>query len=199
VRRKVSVVGTSGSGKTTLAAALAARLGVPHVELDALHHGPNWTEASAEELRERVGASLAGLDGWIVDGNYHGKIGGLVLWQSDTVVWLDLPLRVCLARLWRRTSTRIRDDVELWNGNREDWSNVLLGWDSLFVWTLRSHVRRRLTWPDRFARLDHVELVRLRSETEVARWLATQGPPARLAPPGASVAKEPSARPVDST
>jgi adenylate kinase family enzyme len=177
--RKISVVGTTASGKTTMAAALADRLGLPHVELDALHHGPNWTEASAEELRERVRAALAGLDGWVVDGNYHRKLGCLVLQQADTVVWLDLPLRISLTRLWRRTSHRIRDDVELWNGNREDWRNVLFlrwGWDSLFAWAIRSHIRNRLTWPDRFARLDHVELVRLRSDAEVARWLSTQAP-----------------------
>jgi AAA domain len=37
---KIAVVGTSGSGKTTVARELARRLGVPHVELDALYHGP---------------------------------------------------------------------------------------------------------------------------------------------------------------
>jgi adenylate kinase family enzyme len=32
------VVGTSGSGKSTLARELAATLGVPYLELDAVHH-----------------------------------------------------------------------------------------------------------------------------------------------------------------
>jgi adenylate kinase family enzyme len=178
--RRVSVVGTSGSGKTTVSASLAERLGVRHVELDALHHGPNWAEASAEELRERVDAELAGLDGWVVDGSYHGKLGDLVLQRADTAVWLDLPLRVCLARLWRRTSHRIRNDVELWNGNREDWRSVLIGWESLFVWAVRSHFRRRLTWPREFAPLEHVQLVRLCSQREVSRWLEEQAPPSAL-------------------
>jgi len=175
--KRVVVQGTSGSGKTTFSGTLAARLGVAHVELDALHHGPNWTEASAEELCERVSAALSGRDSWVVDGNYYGKIGDLVLRQADTLVWLDLPLRVCLARLWRRTSGRIRDDVELWNGNRESWRGAFWGLESLFVWTVRTHVRRKLTWPDRFARLEHVQLVRLCSPAEVERWLATQAPP----------------------
>src|SRR6186997_1715444 len=78
--RRVSVAGISGSGKTTLAAALAARLGVPHVELDALHHGPNWTEATPEELRARVEAALAAApEGWVADGNYESKLGDLVV------------------------------------------------------------------------------------------------------------------------
>ena len=49
--RSVSIQGISGSGKTTLGRALAARLGVPHLETDALVHGPDWTETPDAELR----------------------------------------------------------------------------------------------------------------------------------------------------
>jgi adenylate kinase family enzyme len=45
---RIAVIGPSGSGKTRLAGRLAGVLGVAHVELDALHHGPNW------ESRRRV-------------------------------------------------------------------------------------------------------------------------------------------------
>ena len=62
--RKIAVMGSSCSGKTTVAGLLAARLGVPQIELDALHHGPNWQEASAEELRARLDRMLSGTDGW---------------------------------------------------------------------------------------------------------------------------------------
>ena len=45
--RRVCLIATaSGNGKTTVGRQLARRLGVPFVELDALHHGPNWTEAT---------------------------------------------------------------------------------------------------------------------------------------------------------
>ena len=113
-------MGSSCSGKTTLAGELARRLGVPHVELDALHHGPNWQEASAVELRAKVEAALAGQDGWVTDGNYLGKLGTRLVDQADTIVWLDLPLATSLGRMWRRTTSRIRDGTELWaTGNRE--------------------------------------------------------------------------------
>src|SRR5437588_7389683 len=129
-------MGSSCAGKTTLAAQVAERLRVPHVELDALHHGPNWTEATAEELRAKLEAALTGLDGWVADGNYMDKLGTWLIDQADTIVWLDLPLRTSLRRLWGRHRMRIREDVELWNGNRETWRNAFLGRNALFPYTV---------------------------------------------------------------
>jgi adenylate kinase family enzyme len=170
---RVNVKGISCSGKTTFSRELAERLGVPYLELDAINHGPNWTEASGEELQSRVRAFMAGArDGWVIDGNYEWKLGDLVLEAADRIVWLDPPLRVALRRLWRRTYTRIRDDVELWSGNRETWRGVLWGWDALFVWTLRSWIRHRREWPRTFAGDSRV--VRLRSVGQARRWLEQQ-------------------------
>jgi hypothetical protein len=92
-------------------------------------------------------------------------------------VWLDLPLRTLLWRLWTRTSHRIRDNVELWNGNRESWRSALWGTESLFVWTIRSFVRHRREWPQRYA--THPGYVRLRSPEAARAWLEQQ-PPAEM-------------------
>jgi adenylate kinase family enzyme len=51
VRRVAIIASASGNGKTTLGRDVAARLGVPFVELDALVHGPNWTETPDDELQ----------------------------------------------------------------------------------------------------------------------------------------------------
>ena len=168
---KIVVVGTSGSGKTTVARELARRHGVPHVELDALFHGPNWAETPAEEFRRRVAAATDG-DGWVVDGNYESKLGDLVLGRADTVVWLDLPLRVALARVTRRTVGRIRTGEELWSGNRESWRGGFFGWESMFVWTIRSHLRNRRVRPGRFERHPNLRIARLRSAREVESYLS---------------------------
>ena len=170
--RRVNLKGTSGSGKTTFGQALATRLGVPYVELDALHHGPNWSEPTAEEFRARVREAMdAAPDGWVIDGNYEAKLGDTLLDAADTIVWLDLPLGLKLRRVAHRTRTRIRDDVELWNGNRETWRNALWGRGSLFAWMIRGHFRHRRDWPRRFA--GDPRFVRLRSTDEARRWLET--------------------------
>jgi adenylate kinase family enzyme len=167
VGRKIVVLGTTCSGKTQLARTLAERLDVPHVELDALHHGPNWAEAPRDEFRARVTDAIAG-DGWVVDGSYQGKLGELVLEQADLVVWLDLPMRTILVRLWSRTLHRIRSRVELWNGNRETWRGAFLSRQSLFVWVLKTHRGRRRRYATSLARF---ETVRLRSAREAEAWL----------------------------
>lgn len=168
----MSIQGISGSGKTTLGAAVAARLGVPHLETDALVHGPGWTETPDDELRAAVEMFMES-SGWVIDSDYRRKLGTLILERADTVVWLDLPLRVCLRRLWGRTMPRIRHQQPLWNDNRESWRAAFWGWDSLFVYAVRRHFGRRRRMLTLLARpeLTHLEVVRLRSPAEVERWL----------------------------
>lgn len=86
--RRIVVKGTSGAGKSTFASALAARLGVPWIELDALHWGPNWSMPEEDVFRAQVRAAIdACPDGWVVDGNYDSRLGGTVLDAADTIVW----------------------------------------------------------------------------------------------------------------
>jgi adenylate kinase family enzyme len=167
VKRVAVLTSASGSGGTTFGRALAEKLGVRFVELDALFWGPNWTESNREELRARVQPVVAS-DGWVVDGSYQGKLGDLVLGSADVVVWLDYPIRLWLPRLVRRTVARVITREELWAGNRESIRNVLFGRDSLLVFTVRHYRRRRRVYPERFA---DYELVRLRSDREAARFL----------------------------
>jgi adenylate kinase family enzyme len=173
--RRIAVRGTSGSGKSTFSAALARRLDVPWIELDALHHGPNWSEPTPGEFRDRVRVAMAAApDGWVIDGSYDSKLGDTVLAAADTIVWLDLPLWVFYPRLVRRTLHRVRHGVELWNGNRETWRDQFASRETIFFWTLRAHVRHRRTWPGRFG--SDPRLVRLRSDAEARHWLESIAP-----------------------
>ena len=170
--RKIAVIASaSGSGKTTLARELARRLDVPFHELDALVHGPNWTTTPDDELRAQV-TPIVQSSGWVVDGTYRGKLGDLVLENADLIVWLDLPMRVWLPRLLRRTWRRVRRREELWNGNRETLRNVFLTGDGLLYWAIRQHFRRRRVYPIALAPFP---TVRLRSTRDVRLFLERYG------------------------
>jgi adenylate kinase family enzyme len=167
------VKGCSGAGKSTFAAELARRRGLAHIELDALHHGPNWAAPTADEFQERVLAAIAmEVSGWVVDGNYDSKLGDTVVNLADCIIWLDLPFLTKGRRVWSRTLRRIRDDIELWNGNRETWRGAFLSRDSIFIWLIRAHVRHRREWAKRFA--GDLRLVRIRSALEAQRWLEAE-------------------------
>ena len=95
--RRVAVVTTaSGCGGTTFGRTLAARLGVPFHELDALFWKPGWVAPSDDEWRSKQRRVLAG-DAWIADGNYHETLE-LRLERADTVVYLDTPWWTCARR-----------------------------------------------------------------------------------------------------
>lgn len=186
---RIAIIGPSGSGKTWLSEQLVAAVGLRHVELDALHHGPNWQSCGAEVLRERVIAATQG-DGWIADGAYHTMIGDLVFERADTVAWLDLPVPLVMLRLLRRTHFRKKNQVELWNGNHEGGWRESLGY---VVWpALKRAFENRRELPDRLARHPHLRVHRLRSDRAVrdlVRSLAaeTEQPARRVAPaPGTS-------------
>jgi adenylate kinase family enzyme len=171
--RRISVVGTSGSGKTTVAGQIAQRLGIPHVELDALHWEPNWTEAPLEVFRTRVAQALSGKT-WAVDGNYGG-VRDIVWGRADTVVWLDYTLPVILWQLLRRTVQRSLTQEELWSGNRETLGKALFSRESILLWALKTYRRRKKEYPALLSRPEHARLkpVHLRSPRETREWLST--------------------------
>jgi adenylate kinase family enzyme len=121
--QRISVVGNSGSGKTTVGKALAARLGVPFVELDSINHQPNWQPLPKAEFQARVAEIVAG-DGWVIDGNYRA-VQPQVWARADTVVWFDLPRSKVMRQVILRTLRRGLLRQELWNGNRERLANFI--------------------------------------------------------------------------
>jgi adenylate kinase family enzyme len=161
---KIAITGASGNGKTTLAETLECAAGLRHVEIDALHHGPNWESCGPEVLRDRVLAATDG-DDWVTDSTYKRMLGDLLVERADVLVWLDLPIRLVMWRLMRRTAVRIRRRVVLWNGNVESgWRDA---WRYLLWPALRTAVENRRALPKLYP-----QAVRLRSDAEVAQFVA---------------------------
>jgi adenylate kinase family enzyme len=171
--RRIVVVGVTGSGKTALARVLSRRLGLPHVELDALYWGPNWTPVPDEVFRARVAEALRG-EAWVADGNY-GIVRDIVWARVDTLVWLDYDLPVILWRLTQRMWQRVFTQEELWNGNRERLRDHFFSRNSLYLWALKTHGRRRREYPLHLRRPEfaHLAVVRLRSPRATEDWLAS--------------------------
>ncbi|MFC0706159.1 toxin [Cellulomonas uda] len=182
--RRVWVVGSSGAGKTTFARAAAARLGVPHVELDEVYWDAGWRHRDQDEARARLAQLLggAGALGWVADGNWNSRGHGLGD-AADVVVWLDPPRRVVVTQLVLRTVRRGVTRTELWHGNRENVLSLLrrdpdrniVRWS----WTHFERYREQYgALADRDARV-----VRIGTRREAAAWLAALEPPAPGGPP----------------
>jgi adenylate kinase family enzyme len=175
--RRVSVVGNAGSGKTLFARRLADVLGVPHIELDAIHHLPGWEPIDAESFLSEVD-TLTSEDGWVVDGNYRTVVVDGPVWRrADTVVWIDLPRPIVMSRIITRTLRRVARREELWNGNREPLRN-LYAWDpykSIIRWSWTQHSNYQRRFSSAMSSLDyaHLQFVRLRSRTEMDHWLTS--------------------------
>ena len=112
----------------------------------------------------------------MIDGNYSA-VRDIVQPRADTLVWLDLPFAVVLARTIRRSVGRAISREPIWHGNVERWRN-LLGRDSLAWWVISTHRSRRRRWEAWLRRpgaAAHLRVIRLRSRREVARWLDSVG------------------------
>ena len=172
--RRIWVTGSSGVGKSTLAARLATELGLQHLELDGLYHQAGWTPQDRDVMRSQVGDVLDG-DGWIIDGNYGSVLGTLVQDRCDLRIALDLPTWLVMARVLRRTVTRMATRQELWNGNTERWSN-LTSWNPetnilCWAWRKRGQYHADARAAERASGVSGPRCVRLSSPAQVERFV----------------------------
>ncbi len=115
----------------------------------------------------------------MIDGSYL-KVRDLVWPRADTLVWLDIPLRVTLGRMLIRTIRRVGKRQELWNGNRETLRGSVLSRDSLFVYAITTHIRRRRMFTELVNGREaaHLPVFQLRSPSEITIWFTGNvGPP----------------------
>lgn len=169
--KRIIVQGTSGSGKTILARALSKKLGIEHTEIDALHHLPDWQDRPTEELRQII-ARIVERDSWIIDGNYKVVTSEYVR-KADTIVWLDYLFMTVFMRLFFRTVRRLITKEVLWHGNRESFKKSFFSRDSILVWMVTTHGRRKRQCRELQAELadTDVEFVRFSRPRQAEAWL----------------------------
>ena len=184
---RVMVVGTSCAGKTTVARRMAKKLGVCHVELDALHWGPNWTERPADAFRREVSA-IAAKDRWVIDGNY-AAVRDIVMARATDAVWLNYSFGIVFGRAIRRTARRVATREEIWNGNRETFTLAFLRPDSIPWWVVRTHRRRRRAYGALFAENPSVTLSELRTQRETDAFLSELEATPRTGAPSGGAAR----------
>jgi adenylate kinase family enzyme len=160
---RVLVIGSPGAGKSTLAAEIARRTHLPLVHLDRHYWRSGWVEPEKEEWTAQV-AALAAAERWVMDGNYGGTLP-LRLGRADTVVWLDLPVWLCLARIVRRALMyrgQVRPDMA--EGCPEQLSWEFFSYTARFSWNGRKRIVEKLS-------AFSGPLIQLRTRREAARFL----------------------------
>ena len=168
--QRIVVVGMAGAGKTTMGRRLSGLAGLPHVELDSLHWGPDW-EPRLPQFRDEVQQAAAG-DSWVMDGNYSTVRE--VLWpRAQLVIWLNLPFTTVLRRVFVRTVQRSWHGTTLWHGNRESWRRSFLSRDSLLWWVIRhqAHYQRQFGDLRASGKYPQLQWVELRTPCEVEAFV----------------------------
>ena len=169
--RRVVVIGTSCSGKTTFAGQVSGVLGVPHIELDAIHWLPKWQERPTEEFRELTALAVAA-DQWVADGNYR-MVRDIVWARATSVIWLNYSFPLVIWRALSRTITRSVGGQVLYSGNKESLRMAFLSRESIVWWVISTYRRRRREFPVLFQKQEfrHLNIIEFRKQRQADAFL----------------------------
>ena len=97
---KIAIIGSPGAGKSTLAQQLGESLDIETIHLDCYFWQPDWRE-KPRETRIEILKELVRKERWIIEGTYLGSSEPR-LNAADTIIFLDIPLWLCLYRIIQR-------------------------------------------------------------------------------------------------
>ncbi|WP_293677949.1 hypothetical protein [uncultured Phenylobacterium sp.] len=164
--RRILVIGNSGAGKSTLARKLGDKLGLPVIHLDILFWKPGWVESDDGAFRARTAEAIAA-PAWVCDGDFGSSLD-VRLPRADTVVWLDLPVFLCLFRaIWRVFAYADGGRPDMAEGCRESIDFKFYHYILTFNRWRSGRIEASLA-----EHAPHARLVRLRSDREIAAFLA---------------------------
>ncbi|MDH5163087.1 topology modulation protein [Heyndrickxia oleronia] len=124
--QRIMIIGVSaGVGKSTFARQLGDILHIDVFHLDAYFWKPGWVQASEEEFRGQQ-ENIVKQSQWIIEGNYTGSFD-IRIAPADTIIYLELPLSVCLYRVmkrWLMNIGRTRPDMGKGCNEKLDWEFI---------------------------------------------------------------------------
>ncbi len=167
--QRVVVAGTSAAGKTTLAVRISELLAIPHVEIDALFHGPAWTPR--ESFAADVDAFIAE-PSWVTEWQYSAVRARLAE-RADLLVWLDLSRATVMRQVVRRTVRRRLRRQMLWNGNLEPplWT-VFRAPEHIVRWAWATHNESARRVAALHEQRPDLLIIRLVDHSDVQQWLS---------------------------
>jgi adenylate kinase family enzyme len=161
---RIAIIGCGGSGKSHLARTLGSTLGITPAHLDGLYYDQDWKPLDEERFSE-IQRGLVTAPRWIIDGNYASTLP-IRLKSADTVIFLDLPGRVCLCGvLQRRLRHRGGQHQAIGVYDRITWSFIryILGYRQQMAPRVRTLIASHAAGAD---------VVLLRSRRAARRYLA---------------------------
>jgi adenylate kinase family enzyme len=167
---RIMVVGISaGVGKTTFARRLGEILGIEVTHLDSLYWKPGWVEAELEEFSASQ-KEVVKKQQWIIEGNYSNTFE-LRFNHADTIVYLELPMYVCLYRVVKRWLTNLgenRPDMGEGCTEKMEWAFL-----KFIITTYHSRKNKMENRMERFPLLGPGKKVfKLRNKREISAFLA---------------------------
>ena len=95
---RIVINGNSGSGKTWLAKKLSSIYSVPIIHFDEIFWEPGGFDKKRDsnEILPLTNESKR-MSSWVAEGVF-GKIAEHYLENTDIIIWLDIPLEICIKR-----------------------------------------------------------------------------------------------------
>ncbi|WP_459919116.1 P-loop NTPase family protein [Desulfocicer niacini] len=165
---RIVIFGNSGSGKTWLAKKMSFIYSMSIVHFDEIFWEPGGFDKKREsnEILSLINESKK-MSSWVAEGVF-GKIAEHFIENTDIIIWLDIPLEICIKRLGIRGSESKK------HMNREESEQ---GLKELIEWASQYYDRKNLNSYSGHRKLFNdfsKQKFRLRSESDVHEFLKTQ-------------------------
>lgn len=160
---------SSGVGKSTFARRLGEALHIPVYHLDTLYWKPGWVESPLEEF-SKAQQKIVNHDQWIIEGNYSNTFE-MRAEHADTIIYLELPLYVCLYRVikrWFMNIGKTRPDMAEGCKEKIDWAFI--------KFIITTYYPRKKKMEARFKTFQSLgptkKIISLKSKKEIQAFLA---------------------------